>query len=244
ASPRSAHRAARRARRRNLALAVVTVGGLVVLPLALWSASGSDDGPAPGSAGRPTATPGGAAASPGASWAGRDTPGRAALHGRLRNLASGLCVGVVGEKAAEGAETELSDCSATPSQRWTYETDGLLRNAAAPELCLDSRLGYSVRLAPCAATGRAARDIRYDFTLQGVLVPRSGQGLALTPAATDGSGALVLKTRSPGAAQRWTVDTARPDPRMENVRWDAGSTPRPTRTAPPTPSPASGGHHR
>lgn len=244
ASPRSAHRAARRARRRNLALAVVTVGGLVVLPLALWSASGSDDGPAPGSAGRPTATPGGAAASPGASWAGRDTPGRAALHGRLRNLASGLCVGVVGEKAAEGAETELSDCSATPSQRWTYETDGLLRNAAAPELCLDSRLGYSVRLAPCTATGRAARDIRYDFTLQGVLVPRSGQGLALTPAATDGSGALVLKTRAPGAAQRWTVDTARPDPRMENVRWDAGSTPRPTRTAPPTPSPAGGGHHR
>ncbi|MFG3009505.1 ricin-type beta-trefoil lectin domain protein [Streptomyces cinerochromogenes] len=240
ASPRSAHRAARRARRRNLALAVVTVSGLVVLPLTLWSALGSGGGPAPGPSGTPSRTPGGDEASPGPSWAGRTAPGQGALHGRLRNLASGLCVAVVGEKAVEGAETELADCSAAPTQQWTYETDGLLRNAAAPDLCLDSSLGYSVRLAPCTATGRAARDIRYDFTLQGALVPRSDQGLALTPAATDGSGALVLKTRAPGTAQRWSVDTAHADLRMENVNWDGDSTPVPTATAPP----ASGGSRR
>ncbi|WP_225810610.1 RICIN domain-containing protein [Streptomyces spinosus] len=230
ASRRAVQRAARRARRRNLALAVLTVSGLVVVPLALWSALGSDDVPASGAAGTPSRAPGGDAASPGPSWAGRHAQGQGALRGRLRDLASGLCVAVAGDKAVRGAETELADCSAVPTQQWTYETDGSLRSAAARDLCLDSRLGYSVRLAPCAATGEAARDLRYDFTLQGALVPRSDQGLALTPAATDGSGALVLKTRAPGAAQRWTIDTAHPDLRMENVDWDGGRTPVPTRT--------------
>ncbi|MFF5547256.1 RICIN domain-containing protein [Streptomyces olivaceoviridis] len=227
ASRRSVQRAARRARRRNLALAVLTVSGLVVLPLALWSALGSDDVPAPGAVGTPSRTPGGDAASPGPSWADRNASGHGTLRGRLRNLASGLCVGVVGDKAVRGAETELADCSAAPTQQWTYETDGLLRSGAAPGLCLDSRLGYSVRLAPCTATGEAARDLHYDVTRQGALLPRSDQGLALTPAATDGSGALVVKTRAAGTAQRWAVDTAHPDLRMENVDWDGGRTPVP-----------------
>ncbi|MFF8905748.1 hypothetical protein [Streptomyces olivaceoviridis] len=73
--------------------------------------------------------------------------------------------------------------------------------------------------------GRAARDLHYVLTLQGALVPRSDQELALTPAATDGSGALVVKTRAGGTAQRWAIDTAHPDLRMENVDWDGGKTP-------------------
>ncbi|MEU9479056.1 RICIN domain-containing protein [Streptomyces sp. NPDC048191] len=246
-SRRSAHRAARvrRARRRHLALAVVTVSGLVVLPLVLWSALGPGGGrhPAGGSA---SPSPGKDAAGPGASWAGANAAGQGALHGRLHNLASGLCIGVVGKKAVKGAETELAPCSATPGQQWTYETDGLLRNSAAPGLCLDSSLGYSVRLAPCSATGKAARNIRYDFTLQGALIPRWNQDLALTPAATDGSGALVLKNRAPGTAQRWAVDTAKPDLQMQNVNWDSHGTPpatapshRATLTATPAPK-ASG----
>ncbi|MEU0005177.1 RICIN domain-containing protein [Streptomyces sp. NPDC006314] len=233
-SRRSAHRAARRARRRHLALAVVTVSGLVVLPLVLWSVLGSGETRAPGAGGPSSRAPGKDAASPGASWAGASGAGRGALHGRLHNLASGLCVGVVGNEAVEGAETELTGCSATPSQQWTYETDGLLRNNAAPDLCLDSRLGYSVRLAPCSATGRAAGSIRYDFTLQGALVPRWNQELALVPAATDGSGALVLKARATGAVQRWSVDTAKPDLQMQNVNWGSDNLPSPTATTRPT----------
>ncbi|MGW3206942.1 ricin-type beta-trefoil lectin domain protein [Streptomyces sp. NPDC001135] len=227
---RSAQRAARarRARRRNLVLAVGTVSGLVVLPLVLWSVLGSGDGPAPAGDGTSSPAPGKGTASPGASWAGANAAGQGTLHGRLHNLASGLCVGVVGKKAVNGAETELATCSAAPDQQWTYETDGLLRNSAAPDLCLDSHLGYSVRLAPCSATGKDARNIRYDFTLQGALVPRWNQDLALTPAATDGSGALVLKTRAAGTAQRWAVDTAKPDLQMQNVNWDSGSSPLPT----------------
>ncbi|MEU0052335.1 ricin-type beta-trefoil lectin domain protein [Streptomyces sp. NPDC006309] len=234
-SPRSLHRAVRRARRRQVGVLVLAVGGMVAIPLVLWAVHGSGGAPGPGAAGTPSRTPGGNTPSPGASWAGGSGAGQGALHGRLHNLASGLCVGVVGKKAVQGAETELTACSAAPAQQWTYETDGLLRNAAAPDLCLDSRLGYSVRLAPCAAKGAAARTIRYDFTLQGVLVPRSNQELALTPAATDGSGALVLKTRTAaGAGRRWTVDTAEPDLRMKNVDWDGDTVPVPPAVPAPT----------
>ncbi|MER5547756.1 RICIN domain-containing protein [Streptomyces sp. NPDC002589] len=255
-TPRRAARA-RRARRRHLALAVGTVGGLVVVPLVLWAMPGSGDGAAPARGRASSPAPGKGTASPGASWAGASPAGQGAVHGRLRDLASGLCIDVVGKRAVKDAETELAACSATPSQQWTYETDGLLRNSAAPGLCLDSHLGYSVRLTPCSATGETARNIRYDFTLQGTLIPRWNQELALTPAATDGSGALVLKNRAPGAAQRWSVDTIKPDLRMQNVNWDSDSPPsptptprRPTRaptptpktsptTSPPTPAPSA-----
>ncbi|MGW1807228.1 RICIN domain-containing protein [Streptomyces sp. NPDC002078] len=240
-SRRSAHRAARarRARRRNLALAVVTVSGLVVLPLVLWSVLGSGDGGSPDGKDASSPAPGKDTSNPGASRAGAHAAGDGTLHGRLHNLASGLCVGVVGKKAVKDAETELAPCSTTPSQQWTYETDGLLRNSSAPGLCLDSHLGYSVRLAPCSATGEAARNIRYDFTRQGALIPRWNQDLALTPAATDGSGALVLKNRAPGADQRWSVDTTEPELQMQNVDWDSGTTPAPAATPHPTaPAPA------
>ncbi|MGW2741639.1 ricin-type beta-trefoil lectin domain protein [Streptomyces sp. NPDC001450] len=234
-SRRSAHRAARRARRRNLAVAVVTVSGLVVLPLVVWSVLGSGDDPAPAPSGTPSRTPGKDSAKPGPSWAGASGTTKGALRGRLHNLASGLCVGVVGKKAVKGAETELTACSTEASQQWSYETDGLLRNTSAPDLCLDSHLGYSVRLAPCSVTGEAAKDIRYDFTPQGALVPRSDQDLALTPAATDGSGALVLKNRAANSAQRWTVDTAKPDLQMEVVNWDTDNTPAPSPSVKATP---------
>jgi hypothetical protein len=240
ASGRSASRAARarRARRRNVALAVVTVSGLVALPLVLWSVLGSGDGAGPAGGGAASPAPGKDAGSP--SWAGSNPAGQGVLHGRLRNIGSGLCVGIVGKKAVKGAETELATCSAAPDQQWTYDTDGLLRSSAVPQLCLDSHLAYSVRLAPCSAGGEAARNIRYDFTLQGALIPRWNQDLALTPAATDGSGALVVKDRAPGAVQRWSVETARTDLRMQNVDWDGDSTPSPAGTSRrPAPAPTA-----
>ncbi|NEB92869.1 RICIN domain-containing protein, partial [Streptomyces bauhiniae] len=226
-----------RVRRRNVSLAVATVGALVALPLVLWAVRGSDDGPTTAHSATPSPAPDTSKPAPQPSWAGADG-NRPTVKGRLHNVASGRCVGIVGKKAVEGAETEVVTCSSDPGQRWRYEADGRLRSDAAPALCLDSRLGYSVRLAPCSATGTDGRFIRYDFTLQGTLVPRWNQNLALTPAATDGSGALVLKNRAETAVQRWVVDTARNDPQMEVVNWDKGSpTPSPHRTpAKPTPT--------
>jgi hypothetical protein len=174
------------------------------------------------------------------SWVGAGEAGKGALRGRLHNVASGLCVGIEGKKAVEDAEAELTACSSATVQQWTYETDGLLRNGAAPDLCLDSHLGYSVRLAPCTGASKPdADDIRYDFTLQGALVPRWNQDLALAPAATDGSGALVLKTRADDEVQRWAIDTSKTDLQMEVVNWDAAApAPRPTPTPTPTPTPS------
>ncbi|MEV5953989.1 RICIN domain-containing protein [Streptomyces sp. NPDC051987] len=233
ASRRAALREARRVRRRNLTVAVGTVSGLVVLPLVLWSVLGSgSDGSSAGA--KPSATPAGTSTS-GPSWVGTSQTTQGTLRGRLHNIASGLCIGVVGKKAVKGAETELAECSSAAGQQWTYEADGLLRNAAAPDLCLDSHLGYSVRLAPCsAAAGTKARSVRYDFTLQGALVPRWDQDLALAPAATDGGGALVVKNRADVSAQRWVMDTSRPDLQMQFVNWDADATPTPAPTVTPT----------
>ncbi|MFD8818838.1 RICIN domain-containing protein, partial [Streptomyces sp. NPDC059627] len=233
-APRAAPRPARRVRRRNLTVAVATVSGLVVLPLVLWSVLGSgDDGSS--AAAKPSATPAGTATS-GPSWIGTSRTTQGTLRGRLHNIASGLCIGVVGKKAVKGAETALTECSSVASQQWTYEGDGLLRNAAAPELCLDSHLGYSVQLAPCTAAtaSKAGKSVHYDFTLQGALIPRWDQDLALAPAATDGGGALVVKTRASVSAQRWVMDTSQPDLQMQIVNWDADTTPTPTATPTPT----------
>ncbi|MGW6546597.1 ricin-type beta-trefoil lectin domain protein [Streptomyces massasporeus] len=252
AARRSAQRAARRtARRRNVAAGVLTVSGLVVLPLVLWSTGNSGDD-APAGADRPTGEASGSEAgeeSRDPSWAGAGDAEKGALRGRLHNVSSGLCVGIDGKKAVQGGEAELTTCSADAAQQWTYETDGRLRNGAAPDLCLDSQLGYSVRLAPCAGPSRPdPKNIRYDFTLQGALVPRSDQDLALAPAATDGSGALVLKARTDDEVQRWVIDTSKADLRMESVNWNAAApvprttptpTPTPSKTPDPTPTPSA-----
>ncbi|MEV5438372.1 ricin-type beta-trefoil lectin domain protein [Streptomyces sp. NPDC052682] len=252
AARRSAQKAARRAgRRRNLTVGILTVGGLIVLPLGLWAAAGSGDGTPPAGDGLPAETPesGTSTSSGDPSWAGAGDAVDGALRGRMHNVSSDLCVGLVGGKAVEGAEAELTACSSAPAQQWTYETDGLLRSVADPALCLNSRLGYSVRLAPCGdASGPDAKDVRYDFTLQGALVPRWGQNLALAPAATDGSGALVVKNRVDDDTQRWAIETSRPDLQMEAVRWEADAsspapspTPKrgtaPSRAPAPTPAP-------
>ncbi|GAA2492809.1 RICIN domain-containing protein [Streptomyces longisporus] len=252
AARRAAHKAARHAaaRRRNLAAAVLTVSGLVVLPLVLWSVLGSGDGTTKADGDHPSETPGSGTGTPsaGPSWVGTSTGSQGTMRGKLHNADSGLCVAVVGKKAVKGAETELADCSSPSVQQWTYETDGRLRSATDPDLCLDSHLGYSVQLAPCTGDSEpGAKNIRYDFTLQGTLVPRWNQDLALTPAATDGSGALVVKTRDDGTAQRWVFDTSKADLQMQVVNWDADNSPSPTpratpkaaRTPSPTPTPSA-----
>ncbi|WP_369230999.1 ricin-type beta-trefoil lectin domain protein [Streptomyces sp. R21] len=231
------HKAPRRSvRRRNLTLAVLTVSGLVLVPLVLWSALGSGDDGMSGNT--PTdAASSGTGRGPGGnpSWIGSGDSANGAMSGRLRNAATGLCIGLVGNKAAVGTETELASCGSEASPRWSYESDGLLRLQDAPDLCLDSHLGYSVQLAPCTGPSKPdTKNVRYDFTLQGALVPRWNQDLALTPASAKEKAALVLKSRDDAAPQRWTLDTSGPALQMEVVNWDSEDTsPAPEPSGPP-----------
>jgi len=242
-SVRAARTAARRTRRRNLACAVLTVSALVVLPLTVWAATGSDSS-AGANERTDTPSPGKDTAANGPAWVDAGNGVQGTLRGRLHNVFSGQCVGVKGGKAVAGAEAVLGKCSSVASQQWSYETNGLLRNALAPDLCLDSHLGYSVVLTPCADAKTEASSVRYDFTLQGTIVPRWSQDLALAPAATDGSGALVAKNRADSAAQRWVIDTSKPELQMEIVNWDTAQSPgkapvTPKKAAPkPAPDPA------
>jgi hypothetical protein len=233
-------------RRRNLALAVLAVSGCVLVPLALWSGGGDDAGlPASSGAGatsgepedRPTRIGGGDAA-----------PGT--LSGRLRNAASGDCVGIADGEAAEGAEVLVATCTSSERQQWAYESDGLLRSLADKDLCLDSKLPSVVRLGRC--DGEKDREaVRYDLTLEGNLVPLGRPTLALAPVSEDEGTGLVLKSRKDGPSQRWEFDSSVDSLQMEWITSYTNSDtakptagPEPTRTPPPqspkpTPSEAS-----
>ncbi|MGW9029447.1 ricin-type beta-trefoil lectin domain protein [Streptomyces sp. NPDC055722] len=232
--PAAAHKAAARPspQRRRLALAVAAVGALVLIPLAVWSGVRSGD-PSTTAAGATSGRPGpGTVSGSGApSWIGAaaSVP-TGAFEGRLRNQDSGLCIGLDQKAAVAEAEAVLVSCSASVTQQWAYETGGLLRSMAAPGLCLDSHLGYSVQLAACARESQpVAKNIRYDFTRQGAIVPRWNEDLALTPASSAPDAGLVLKPCTEDDTQRWLTDTSN-SLQMQSVDWG---------TAAPTTTPAA-----
>ncbi|MFI0960051.1 ricin-type beta-trefoil lectin domain protein [Streptomyces sp. NPDC021080] len=226
AGTRAARRAAERKAsrrapgRRNVTLAVLTLSALVAVPLVLWASDADPDG-------RHGTTDGGhTSAAPsqdtGPTWARNGEKKDGAVSGRLRNAATGLCVGFTGTAPAKGAEARLVPCSSDSATEWSYTADGLLRDAAHPSLCLDSHLGYSVQLAACTGSSQpGTKNVRYDFTLQGMLVPRWNQDLALTPASDTGESALVLKPRKDEPVQHWTLDTPAPSLQLEVVNWDS-----------------------
>ncbi|MFE2297413.1 ricin-type beta-trefoil lectin domain protein [Streptomyces sp. NPDC059445] len=214
-------KAARRAPgRRNVAVAVLTLGALIMVPLVLWMSDNDADGR------HDTADGGRSADAPSRStdpsWARTGEKKDGTMRGRLRNVATGRCVGFAGTTPAIGAEARLIPCSSESATEWSYGTDGLLRDAAHPGLCLDSHLGYSVQLAPCTDASRpGAKNVRYEFTLQGLLVPRWNPDLALVPASAEGESALVLKLREDEPIQHWTFDPSSPSLQLEVVNWDS-----------------------
>ncbi|WAZ25873.1 RICIN domain-containing protein [Streptomyces cinnabarinus] len=126
---------------------------------------------------------------------------------RLRNAGADLCLDIRDEPEA-GAGTELASCSDAGTQQWSYEEDGLLRSAAQPELCLDSRMGAGVGVLGRCADEDADRadDVRYDLTVQGELLPRWDEELALTSTAADAGADIVVKARDGSDEQRWLAD--------------------------------------
>ncbi|MGW2824556.1 ricin-type beta-trefoil lectin domain protein [Streptomyces sp. NPDC001443] len=126
---------------------------------------------------------------------------------RLRNADADLCLDIAGVPKA-GTAAELAVCSSAWTQQWTYEDDGLLRSMADPSLCLDAHADAGVViLGTCADEGEArGDDVRYDLTVQGELLPRWDETLALAPAGGNPGAGLVVKVRDHSVGQRWLTD--------------------------------------
>ncbi|MFJ9717402.1 ricin-type beta-trefoil lectin domain protein [Streptomyces sp. NPDC101213] len=178
-----------------------------LLAAGLWT----DDGTA-----GPAASPAGGTASSGTGSRATPTvppaPDTARLpdaprQTRLRDLAADLCLDVRGEARA-GAALELADCSDDRSQQWSYEEDGQLRSLAEPRLCADSHADAGVViLEACTGTDTPrARDVRYDLTPRGELLPRWSDSLALAGAGADPGADVVVKVRDRSDGQRWQTD--------------------------------------
>ncbi|MFD5162386.1 RICIN domain-containing protein [Streptomyces hawaiiensis] len=124
---------------------------------------------------------------------------------RLRNAGADLCLDIR-DLPKEGSGTKLAQCSTVWTQQWTYEDDGMLRSVADPGLCLDSHKDAGVVVLGTCADEDAERgdDVRYDLTVQGELLPRWDEHLALTPADDDPGADIVVKVRDRSSdAQRW-----------------------------------------
>ncbi|MGA5895573.1 RICIN domain-containing protein [Streptomyces venetus] len=123
---------------------------------------------------------------------------------RLRNAGADLCLDVR-DLPKEGSGTKLAECSTVWTQQWTYENDGLLRSVADPGLCLDSHKDAGVVvLGTCAEDDdERADDVRYDLTVQGELLPRWDEQLALTSTDGDPDADIVVKVRDRSDGQRW-----------------------------------------
>ncbi|MER7406962.1 RICIN domain-containing protein [Streptomyces sp. NPDC000070] len=126
---------------------------------------------------------------------------------RLRNAGAGLCLDVR-DLPKEGSGTRLAECSTVRTQQWTYEEDGLLRSVAEPGLCLDSHEDAGVVVLGTCADEDAERgdDVRYDLTVQGELLPRWEERLALASTHDDPGADVVVKVRDRSDEQRWQAE--------------------------------------
>jgi len=211
-------------RRRTRAVAVgVGVLSFALLATVLTARGWSDESTVPmatwGAASGYSSDPG--STSPGSTAPGRDsrppsgdTPSATAAaypgmaeRGRLRHLATGLCLDVQGGRVVAGAGTRLAVCSSAVTQRWSYEYDGLLRSLADPSLCLDSHApDGDVVLAGCVGSDAAEADeVRYDLTVQGELLPRWREELVVAPVSLRAGADVVVRTRSGAAGETWTL---------------------------------------
>jgi hypothetical protein len=173
------------------------------MPMATWGAA-SGYSAAPDTASPSPGDPG--SASPPQADGSPPTPAAypgVSERGRLRHVATGLCLDIRGDRVVAGAGTRLAVCSSAGTQQWSYEYDGLLRSLVDPSLCLDSHAGEgNVVLSGCV--GSHADDVRYDITYQGELLPRWREELAVAPVSPRAGADVVVKTRSGAPEEIWT----------------------------------------
>ncbi|MBE4774792.1 RICIN domain-containing protein [Streptomyces caniscabiei] len=152
---------------------------------------------------QPTPTPTPSTSSPADSTALPVPP----ESGRLRNAAADLCMDVRGTPPERGAEVTLSTCSSDSTQRWTYLEDGLLRNLAAPDLCLDAGGDDEVLdLESCDSSGDVSFGLRFELSPEGELFTQDEGNLVIVPASPEAGTILVPSARNGEAKQRWLVE--------------------------------------
>ncbi|GGS07307.1 hydrolase [Streptomyces humidus] len=182
-----------------------------LLATGMWSDDSGADPAASTSGSAPGADSQAATASPTAPGTARlpNPPART----RLRNAAADLCLDIRGEATA-GAAVQLAACSSEGTQEWSYGDDGQLRSAARPDLCVDSHADAGVVILGACADAADARgeDIRYDLTVQGELLPRWDDALALATAGEGVGADVVVKVRDHSTGQRWLTDVASATP--------------------------------
>ncbi|MHC5909278.1 RICIN domain-containing protein, partial [Streptomyces sp. S6] len=129
-------------------------------------------------------------------------------HGRLFAPSAGLCLDGEDGRIADGVRAVLADCSASVSQQWSYQADGLLRSAATPTLCLaadaDGHGGAAV-LAGCVVH---SGEVFFDLTVRGELLLRRGGGLVVAPGVSREGMGVVVTRRDGAAGQRWVFDSS------------------------------------
>ncbi|MDX3643957.1 RICIN domain-containing protein [Streptomyces sp. MB09-02B] len=186
----------------KLVVAGIAVGSAAVAAaLIVAGTSSSDHTTPPPEAQPPTPTP--STSSPATSTVLPVPP----ESGRLRNAAADLCMDVPGTRPERGAEVTLSTCSNASTQRWTYLDDGLLRNLAEPDLCLDAGGDDEVLdLELCASSGDVSFGLRFELSPEGELFPRDEGNLVIAPASPEAGTLLVASPRNGEAEQRWLVE--------------------------------------
>ncbi|MFF8844031.1 ricin-type beta-trefoil lectin domain protein [Streptomyces sp. NPDC015127] len=269
----------------GLGAAVAATGVLAVALVAtLWSDDGDHAGPAvpsgavtgvappaPGASEAVPSAPAPSASLPSATVPTAPSPQPSAtsaghpggpLTTRLRNVEADLCVDFAGREAKKDVDILMAACSSAPTQQWVYESDGRLRSAAAPELCLNSHGldGIVVATSCTARTAPDSGDVRYDLTIQGHVVPRWNERLAVVPASTDPGSPVVVKVRDDSPGQVWATDSVRtgatqqsapyaeevggPPPGGERCVPETCEAPPPGATAAPSQKPSEGSLRR
>ncbi|MET4926334.1 RICIN domain-containing protein [Streptomyces sp. PSRA5] len=204
-------------------LGLVTVGLLAVTVSSLTAgdSGGEAIGPAaPIGTGTDTTSPD--PGSQGVSGPGQKPPTDSAgippdaLRTALRSADADLCLDLRDTRPTPGSEATLAICSSSAqTQQWLYEEDGLLRNGADQELCLNSRtVDGSLILGPCTEpTAGDAADVRYDVTVQGHVIPRWDDSLAVVPTTPEAGTSVVAKIRDESTLQNWSTDASPNSPK-------------------------------
>ncbi|MFE3856302.1 ricin-type beta-trefoil lectin domain protein [Streptomyces griseorubiginosus] len=124
-------------------------------------------------------------------------------YAQVVNLSTARCLDVSGD-FDNGTDVVAAPCTSAASQRWSVDTGrGVVRSAADPDFCLDSRgdVDKGLGIWSCdSVEGDNGDNLRFTVDPDGVIRPAIAIATAVTP---GGGGGLTLEPLTGGAEQRW-----------------------------------------